>query len=157
MSRILHTLLFCVALLLLYFVESARDDFIQAFNGYFPWEQGWWGQHGAHMGPTAPTWALCWPHEHCYLGHCHCVIATVSLRPHFIFNKPEYLNYAWLDIKLTRSRVEYYRDNIHTNGTYRMNGYKYLYISWHKSCFALAKPNTRSVWIGTTWNRTFTI
>ena len=27
-----------------------------------------WGQHGAHMGPTGPMWAPCWPHEPCYLG-----------------------------------------------------------------------------------------
>ena len=33
-----------------------------------PWQQGSWGQHGAHMGPTGPRWAPCWPHELCYLG-----------------------------------------------------------------------------------------
>ena len=27
-----------------------------------------WGQHGAHLGPTGPRWAPCWPHESCYLG-----------------------------------------------------------------------------------------
>ena len=26
------------------------------------------GQHGAHLGPTSPRWAPCWPHELCYLG-----------------------------------------------------------------------------------------
>ena len=26
------------------------------------------GQHGAHLGPTGPRWAPCWPHELCYLG-----------------------------------------------------------------------------------------
>ena len=26
-----------------------------------------WGQHGAHLGPTGPRWAPCWPHEFCYL------------------------------------------------------------------------------------------
>ena len=31
--------------------------------------QGSWGQHGAHLGPTGPRWAPCWPHEPCYLGH----------------------------------------------------------------------------------------
>ena len=25
-------------------------------------------QHGAHLGPTGPRWAPCWPHELCYLG-----------------------------------------------------------------------------------------
>ena len=33
-----------------------------------PWQQGSWGQHGAHLGPTRPMWAPCWPHEPCYLG-----------------------------------------------------------------------------------------
>ena len=26
------------------------------------------GQHGAHLGPTGPRWASCWPHEICCLG-----------------------------------------------------------------------------------------
>ena len=34
-----------------------------------PREQGLWGQHGAHMGPTGPRWAPCWPHGLCYLGN----------------------------------------------------------------------------------------
>ena len=25
--------------------------------------------HGAHLGPTGPRWAPCWPHELCYLGN----------------------------------------------------------------------------------------
>ena len=33
-------------------------------------QQGSWGQHGAHLGPTGPGWAPCWPHEFCYLGGC---------------------------------------------------------------------------------------
>ena len=33
-----------------------------------PWQQGSWGQHGAHLGPTGPRWASCWPHELFYLG-----------------------------------------------------------------------------------------
>ena len=24
--------------------------------------------YGTHLGPTGPRWALCWPHELCYLG-----------------------------------------------------------------------------------------
>ena len=27
-----------------------------------------WGQHGAHLGPTGPRWAACWPLELCYPG-----------------------------------------------------------------------------------------
>ena len=37
-------------------------------SGVGPWKQGSWGQHGAHLGPTGPRWAPCWPHELCYLG-----------------------------------------------------------------------------------------
>ena len=33
-----------------------------------PWKYGSWGHHGAHLGPTGPRWAPCWPHEPCYLG-----------------------------------------------------------------------------------------
>ena len=39
-----------------------------------PWQQGSWGPHGAHLGPTGPRWAPCWPHEPCYLG-LRCVTA----------------------------------------------------------------------------------
>ena len=27
-----------------------------------------WGLHGAHLRPTGPRWAPCWPHDPCYLG-----------------------------------------------------------------------------------------
>ena len=30
--------------------------------------QGSWGLDGAHMGPTGPRWAPCWPHKPCYQG-----------------------------------------------------------------------------------------
>ena len=33
------------------------------------------GQHGAHLGPTGPRWAPCWPHELCYLGIYYCGIS----------------------------------------------------------------------------------
>ena len=32
-----------------------------------PWQQGSRSQHGAHLGPTGPRWAPCWPREPCYL------------------------------------------------------------------------------------------
>ena len=35
---------------------------------FMPWEQGSWGQHGAHLGPIGTRWAPCWPHKLCYLG-----------------------------------------------------------------------------------------
>ena len=31
------------------------------------------GQHGAHLGPTGPRWAPCWPLEPCYLGKHICL------------------------------------------------------------------------------------
>ena len=34
---------------------------------YQPLQQGLWGQNGAKLGPTGPSWAPCWPHEPCYL------------------------------------------------------------------------------------------
>ena len=34
----------------------------------YPDKQGSWGQRGAHLGPTGPRRAPCWPHELCYLG-----------------------------------------------------------------------------------------
>ena len=34
-----------------------------------PWLQGSWGQHGAHLRPTGPSWAPCWSHELCYLRY----------------------------------------------------------------------------------------
>ena len=50
-----------------------------------PWYQGSWGQHGAHLGPTGPRWAPCWPQELCYLGlfgeSSSCSSCTVWLLP----------------------------------------------------------------------------
>ena len=37
-------------------------------NQYQAPDSSSWGQHGAHLGPTGPRWAPCWPHELCYLG-----------------------------------------------------------------------------------------
>ena len=47
-----------------------------------PWYQGSWGQHGAHLGPTGPRWAPCWPHELCYLG-THSRRKRTHVRIHF--------------------------------------------------------------------------
>ena len=43
------------------------------------WYQGLWGQHGAHLGPTGPRLAPCWPHEFCYLGSHHLI--TTKRKP----------------------------------------------------------------------------
>ena len=43
------------------------------------------GQHGAHLGPTGPRWAPCWPHEPCYLVdvinyQCPNLSSTISVK-----------------------------------------------------------------------------
>ena len=43
-----------------------------------------WGQHGAHLGPTGPRWAQCWPHETCYLGRTTTV--KLQLQQHHIYD-----------------------------------------------------------------------
>ena len=46
------------------------------------WHQGsWssWGQHGAHLGPTGPRWAPCWPHKLCCLGLVQVKVCCLSL------------------------------------------------------------------------------
>ena len=48
-----------------------------------PWQQGLWGQHGTHLGPTGPRWAPCWPHELRHLG---------------LRNMGKYI--TWIDLKL---------------------------------------------------------
>ena len=40
---------------------------------------------GAHLGPTGPRWASCWPHELCYLGslyswHKSCTYDALEMR-----------------------------------------------------------------------------
>ena len=35
--------------------------------------------HGAHLGPTGPRLAPCWPHEPCYLGSQRLIFAESSL------------------------------------------------------------------------------
>ena len=42
-----------------------------------PWKQSLWDQHGAHLGPTGPRWAPCWPHESIWDVSTH----IISLRP----------------------------------------------------------------------------
>ena len=37
-------------------------------TGALPWQHGSWDQRGAHLGPTGPRWAPCWPCELCSLG-----------------------------------------------------------------------------------------
>ena len=48
-------------------IHSGRDGMSQWRLWEQPWKQGSLGQHGAHLGPTGPRWAPCWPNESCYL------------------------------------------------------------------------------------------
>ena len=47
-------------------------------GGTLPWQQGLWGQHGAHLGTTGPRWAPCWPHEPCSLGMFNTLIRLIQ-------------------------------------------------------------------------------
>ena len=59
--------------------------------GSTPWQQGLWGQHGAHLGPTGPRWAPGGPHEPCYLGYSS--VHYVFCYQYFWFNKMMCLNF----------------------------------------------------------------
>ena len=48
--------------------NDPSHTYVRTKLAYLPWQQGSWGQHGAHLGPTGPRWAPCWPHELCSLG-----------------------------------------------------------------------------------------
>ena len=50
-----------------------------------PWQQGSWGQHGAHLGPTGLSWAPCWPRELCYLGLYEPKLANLYRTPQKVF------------------------------------------------------------------------
>ena len=46
----------------------------------YPRYQGSLGLHGAHLGPTGPRWAPCWPNEPCYQGnHMDCLILSEDI------------------------------------------------------------------------------
>ena len=49
--------------------RAASDDLIWRDCATEPRLWGSWGLHGAHLGPTGPRWAPCWPHEPCYQGN----------------------------------------------------------------------------------------
>ena len=46
--------------------------------------------HGAHLGPTGPRWAPCWPHELCYLG------IWPIMSSHLVFNISNALHFISL-------------------------------------------------------------
>ena len=52
--------------------HSVYCEYLLQDNGY-PRYQGSCGQHGAHLGPVGPRWALWWPYGHCYQV-CYCVL-----------------------------------------------------------------------------------
>ena len=45
----------------------SHNNEIPSHSLCIPWLRGSWAQHGAHLAPTGPRWALCWQHEPCYL------------------------------------------------------------------------------------------
>ena len=40
-----------------------------------------WGQHAAHLEPTGPMWAPCWPHEPCYVGNDETFVKEMTTYP----------------------------------------------------------------------------
>ena len=54
-------------------ISSSFQNVFYFFKGFFDFfmlstqTASLWGQYGAHLGPTGPWWAPCWPHEPCYL------------------------------------------------------------------------------------------
>ena len=54
-------------------------DYHMISLGYhdYPRKQGSWGLHGAHLGPTGPRWAPCWPHEPCYQGRLELMVTLL--------------------------------------------------------------------------------
>ena len=47
--------------------------------------------HGAHLGPTGPRWAPCWPHEPCYLGIFQIIFQMYLLERKYIHD----LKFHW--------------------------------------------------------------
>ena len=75
-----------------------------------PRSQSSWGQHGAHLGPVGPRWALCWPHEPCYHGCCW-IFLTAS------WNKRLGSNVKWRvvcvrEVGIIRFRVTGFKNEI---------------------------------------------
>ena len=63
--KIIHGLIrYQTVLLQVYFETHKRVPSIASLA----WQQGPYGQHGAHLVPTGPTWAPCWPHELPHVG-----------------------------------------------------------------------------------------
>ena len=82
--------------------------------------------HGAHLGPTGPRWAPCWPHELCYLGHCHperihyhCVICVFV--PHTVFSFPSSSSHAFSNLK-KKNRLDTYVRTSSDGNIFRVTG-----------------------------------
>ena len=102
--------------------------------GRHSWQQGSWGQHGAHLGSTGPRWAPCWPHELFYLGLLYPVIYfRVSL-----------IIYAFKYINLTLHFV-LISITILWKSTTRYDNMDILCIMDH-SCWLHVFPNQRFTW-----------
>ena len=60
MTYLDHTALYVTDIIICYWCRGLVLSGRIPNNG--PWQQGSWGQHGAHLGPTGPMWAPCGPH-----------------------------------------------------------------------------------------------
>ena len=68
-------------------------------------------RHGAHLGPTGPRWAPCWPHELFYLGRYHrtCnswVVSTTTLLSILRYASDSQLRF-FTDITIRCSKLDY--------------------------------------------------
>ena len=65
--------------------------------------QGSWGRHGAHLGPTGPRRAPCWPHELCYLDLCIKVFSSPG--PYNFWNRYRFLLIYYLKGWMMKKQV----------------------------------------------------
>ena len=114
-----------------------------------PWQQGSWGQHGSHLGPTGPRWAPCWPHELCCLGS----IASIEIQAHT--NKTGYCttihaNCGWYKKKEIR---KFYNQFLRWEDTFYMPKYQELsqYTS-SKTAHIYKFPSRHVQWHCILWN-----
>ena len=91
--------------------------------------QGSWDQHWAHLGPTGPRWAPCWPHEACYLGELHedvITYQTAKIKVDFVYYCTTHL---WL--LLLKRTTEMIFVQLATLELYVKTGFRIrLYMYW---------------------------
>ena len=131
-----HKLVFCLSM----------DSFTQFLKT--PWKQGSWGQHGAHLGPTGPRWAQCWPHELCYLGMYDSIwhrwqrmiqfafrsflniTVTLHVRHRLRIKTPKTLLFVQQLTKARGGESNRFTNTSTSTSTYNMSESEYLVITW---------------------------